>query len=264
MSTVTIDRIKAKLSCNHVQDVPAGNPVGAQVECDKCPAKKDGDQPTRRIKRFVGEPTTQPEPTPANEVDDAEQRIAELTDEHVARGQAPETAAVMAEADADAERQDAPLPEDVTPAPEADSYDVTAARDESRALKAWVQAGREGDAPDTPNLDALNRAHAAGTNGKAKRQVGGKATGTRRSTSERRALANQASKDCGGKRGAGTKVTEDELISYIAQVRIDHPESRMEDELEVAYWVEKLAVSRKRFYAAWGRHLTGKADPTEG
>jgi hypothetical protein len=121
------------------------------------------------------------------------------------------------------------------------------AKSEHQALTTWVAAGSpEGDRPATPNLDAMNEAFAAGTPLRSKRV---RKQGAGRTTAPRRAQANEIARK--GARGPGRRVDDTELTSYIAGVVAENPGARMEDELEFAYWVEQLAVSRKRFYAAW-------------
>jgi hypothetical protein len=120
------------------------------------------------------------------------------------------------------------------------------AKAEHQALTAWNAAGQEGEKPATPNLDAMNEAFAAGTPLRSKRV---RKQGAGRTTAPRRAQANEIARK--GARGPGRRVDDTELTSYIAGVVAENPEARMEDELEFAYWVEQLAVSRKRFYAAW-------------
>lgn len=52
---------------------------------------------------------------------------------------------------------------------------LDAAKAEHAAVKAWRESGKQGDRPETPNLDALNEDHAAGGRRRTKRP-----TGTRR------------------------------------------------------------------------------------
>lgn len=62
-----------------------------------------------------------------------------------------------------------------------------------------------------------------------------------------------------GKRGPGKKITDDDLVKYCVKVAKAHPETTASDELEQAYWVEKLAVNRDRFYRAWAEAMKAKA-----
>jgi hypothetical protein len=247
MNTVSIERIKAKLSCNHTEDVPAGQPVGARVECDKCPALKSGEQPTRRIKKFVGQATTQPEPTAAREVEAAEDRIAELVEkartapkaDEVPEGVEPGTppAQVISlhggpvQAPAEAET--------------SEDYDRDKARDEWNAIKAWRANGEQGEAPATPNLDAMNKAHAAGR----PRKKAKKSKGTSRPTSVLSPKV-KAARDS-GKRGKGTPMTADELVDYVVKQRRQYPEETSYNLKEYSWWVEGNAHGLKRWNDAW-------------
>lgn len=74
---------------------------------------------------------------------------------------------------------------------------------------------------------------------------------TRRTTRGERGLKAKAQAQKLGKRGPGRKVSDEELIAYVAKVRSEHPETNASDELEYAYWIEKLAVNRDRFNRAW-------------
>lgn len=217
MSTTTFAAIaKAKLSCNHVQEVGEHVATGERITCERC------DRP-RRVK------TLRPLATaPTDLVAMAVQAVSQFLAGHA-------TAAVRTPAQ---------------PETESDTgYDPVLAAAEHRALTAWIKDGKQGDRPDTTNLDRLNAAHAAGRPRSGRKPSGSKTP--KRVTSERRAKANALKAAAKNKRGAGTKISEDDLVAYVRKVRADHPTSSREDELEVAYWVEQLAVSRQRFYAAW-------------
>jgi len=226
---------RAKLTCNHVIDVEDPTVgLGDKAECrnPRCAGR------TRRIKLLT--PTG---PTPADEVQAAEARIDQAMADAIAT---PPSVVIEA----------TPEP---TPAPEApQAYDVMAARDEHRAMKAWVDGGSQGDRPDTANLDAMNAAHAGGNRGLRVRPGQREAKAPR--TSARRAEANARQREVGfeGRKAYAKAVTEAELAEWIATVRAAHPDTRKEDELEQAYWMEGFKVSRKRFYAAW----QAVADPT--
>lgn len=74
----------------------------------------------------------------------------------------------------------------------------------------------------------------------------------RRTTRGPRGVQARKEADRLGKRGPGRKVTDAELIEYAAKVRKAHPETNASDELEYAYWIEKLAISSwTRWEKAW-------------
>ena len=129
------------------------------------------------------------------------------------------------------------------------------ARAEHQALQAWVRNGKDGARPATPNLDAINDDYAAG---------GPKATAKvrkARAANPRRAEANAAKARLNGRRGPGRRLTSAELHVHIAGVLSAHTDATVTDELEHAYWVECIAVSRKTWYAAWAAVTAGEAAP---
>lgn len=153
---------------------------------------------------------------------------------------AASVAAAGAELVADAERTDATL------RPSADRAErVARAQAEHRLMGEWISGGRKGDQPATPNLDAVHAEYASNGAG-SQRKVR-----TPRVVNPRRAEALAENRRLNCKRGPGRKVTDEELSAYVEKVRAEHPESDRTAELEYAYWVEKLAVSRGRWYAAW-------------
>lgn len=158
----------------------------------------------------------------------------------VAASVAAAGAELIADAERAAERADATL------RPSADRAErVARAQAEHRLMGEWISGGRKGDQPATPNLDAVHEEYAsngAGSQRKAR---------TPRVVNPRRAEALAENRRLNCKRGPGRKVTDEELSAYVEKVRAEHPESDRTAELEYAYWVEKLAVSRGRWYAAW-------------
>lgn len=232
MSTTTFAAVaKSKLSCNHVQEVGEHVAIGDRITCERC------DRP-RRVKTL--RPLAQPE-APA---DPAMTPVPDPTPEAVL------AVSQFLAGQITAEQATAVVRTPAQPETESDTgYDPVLAAAEHRALTAWIKGGKQGDRPDTTNLDRLNAAHAAGRPRSGRKPSGSKAP--KRVTSERRAKANALKAAANNKRGAGTKISEDELVAYVRKVRADHPTSSREDELEVAYWVEQLAVSRQRFYNAW-------------
>lgn len=54
-----------------------------------------------------------------------------------------------------------------------------------------------------------------------------------------------------GKRGPGRKMTDDEMVAYIAKVKAEHPDAVWDDEVEYAYWCEGIACGRGRFERLW-------------
>lgn len=54
-----------------------------------------------------------------------------------------------------------------------------------------------------------------------------------------------------GPRGPGRRISDEELAVYVAKVKHEHPETSMGIELEYAYWVERMALSRTRWNKAW-------------
>jgi hypothetical protein len=127
---------------------------------------------------------------------------------------------------------------------------LTLAKAEHVALQAWVAGGKVGDRPATVNLDAMNADYAAGTRSTRKASKG-----KGRQVAPRRAEANAIAAK--GKRGAGRRVTDAELNLYVATVQAEHPQATRNDELEYAYWVQGLAVTRSRWNAAWATVAAG-------
>lgn len=54
-----------------------------------------------------------------------------------------------------------------------------------------------------------------------------------------------------GKRGPGTKLDPAEFATYVRNIRIANPAEPCNACMEFAYWVDKLAFSRKTWEAAW-------------
>lgn len=235
--TPTIERVKARLSCNHTIEVPAGQPEGATVTCDKCPTGNAGQARTRRIKKLVC-------PVPAfGKVPDLTKggphRPDTKTDDLVTELETSVAVVQAAKASDDREER------------------LRLSKEEWKAMKVWRNApGVQGPRPATPNLDAINADYAAGTKStktKAKRDATPK--------NERRLAAIAAQQACNNKRGKGTPISDADLTVYIAKVRSDYPESTRTDELEYAYWAAKLAISRPRWYAAWDAADRAQSQP---
>lgn len=257
-STTATDTVvaRAKLSCNHVIDIFDPEVVeGSKVHCtaQRCTEGKMVRR-SRRVKRLT--PVTPAEVT-EREHDAADERIdaivAEVIADRPALADEADAEGLVAEAIAEAEAAAGTAPEP-TPEPEADApaYDTLAARDEHRALTAWTKGGQQGERPSTANLDAMNAAHAAGA---PRPKTGRKASAGKPRTSERRAAANRVQKEIGfeGRKAAGVvKWTDEELATWMRQVAEANPGTRREDELEQCYWIERVAVSRSRFYRVWG------------
>jgi hypothetical protein len=190
-NTVTIERVKAKLSCNHTVEVPAGQPVGAEVECEKCKPKKDGEQPTRRIKRLIDTPAEAPANDPVTDL--VEEAIEGPRTDEVPEGVEPGTppAQVISLHGGD-----------VTPAGqdgETFVVDPHLAQKEWKALAKWEKNGKQGERPSTANLDALNEQHAAGTKPK------------------------QAKKSSGtGSKGRAPKHTDEQLYDLVVDAITNH------------------------------------------
>lgn len=269
---------KVKLSCNHVIHVDGHPSAGDLHQCPRCTASANGKPRRRRIRQVLAEAPTVVTAAAADAADDFIDAVALATMVDLPtlfsriRGLFNLMAAeYLEQAAADLrefeDRAMAPVPEP-TPAAVAEvqgrievmgnidgttgevrTYDVNAASREWQALKAWREAGRVGEPPSTDNLTALNGAHAAGKprGGKAKKATPGSGRG--RATHARRAEANAIKAQ--GKRGAGRKVTDEELSAYVAKVKAAGHGTTGNDELEYAYWVEGLAVTRKRWNTAW-------------
>lgn len=129
------------------------------------------------------------------------------------------------------------------------------AKAEWKALQAWAKAGEQPPRPATPNLDALNAEYAAGVTAEQRRRQPKGATTTRTTTrTHRDARYTEAltAKKAGG-RGAGKAVTDAELDAYVAKVLAADPDAVRNEQLEVAYWLERFAISRPRWNAAWER-----------
>lgn len=156
------------------------------------------------------------------------------------------------------------------PKPEEDPAKRTiAATAEQKLLKQWQLDGMKGERPVTPNYDYVAAKYVAGGEGlmpKAKRvraaSTGGggtsRGTGKRqgRATGPRAEQAKAAKEACGGKRGAGVPISDDDLRAYILQVHAEHPESTCSAEREYAYWCERLVLS-KRFNGLWSEVIDG-------
>lgn len=171
-----------------------------------------------------------------------------LGDERVA-----EAAAHYAETALD---PDAPKPE------ENEVKRLKLAKEEQVALKAWQLAGCKGDRPVTPNYDHLAAAYVNGGSApKAKRKRAGGGATRAKSGGPRRVEAEAAKAALGGKRGAGVKISDDDLRTYIRDVHAEHPESSRSDEREYAYWVEKLSLTG-RWPAFWAEVVEGEAPAT--
>lgn len=203
MPTTTATVVTAvRLSCNHTLSIargdslPADTTEGAQVECPKCPAKKSGGQPVRRIRKaLVAEvPAETVEPTPAQQdlIDSAMTPVADPTPAAVAAvqsvideaAQAPMSCTEFVPGDPDGCARCGELAEIHQIPTLADGvYDMWKAQDEHRAMGAWIKAGRVGDAPVTPNLDAMNAAHRAG------KPRTGRKSATKKATAPKRARA---------------------------------------------------------------------------
>lgn len=135
---------------------------------------------------------------------------------------------------------------------------LAAAKVERKAVQLWERDGKAKGEPQpaTPNLDAIaaeeaegerttvGAKHVAKANGNGTRQV-------RQSDNPRVQATREASAACGTKRGPGVKVTDAELVEYIAKHRAAHPEDTLAIAREFAYYVDKLAFSGPRWAAAW-------------
>lgn len=203
--------------------------------------------------------------TADTERDAAEARIAELRQQASAGGPTTFEAAVAAvlggadpEETADQLVANQPIPDDVDemiasapsyrPPTRAERVDrLNAADVERKAVREWEQGGEQGPRPETLNLDSIK----ADKDRPAEERIA--ASRALRTTRGERGTEARAEAKRAGKRGKGRKVTADELDAYVAGVRSEHPESSQSDELEYAYWIEKLAVSRPTWNAAWER-----------
>lgn len=179
----TAATVTVRLSCRHVIDIEpaegqptADNLMGQTVECGKCPAKKSGGAPTRRIKAVLTTADTgvaDPDPEPV-----LVQTSTETEADRHAIPADPE-AELIGDAERAAERGDATL------RPSADRLVAEAKRGprvvkasaEARALKAWTEGGEKGDRPATPNLEAIEAEKAAEAADKAA-EVEGRKPGT--------------------------------------------------------------------------------------
>lgn len=240
METTTEVTTKVKLSCNHVVYVEGSVSAGDLQQCDRCTASANGKPRHRRIRQVLSEA-----PSPADERDAADDLVEKLAAsivaaEAVRQQPAPESERIEVIGNIDGDTGDVA------------SYDMFTAQAEHRAMKAWRDGGRVGDAPATPNLNALNAAHAAGQPRSGKRPGKKAGAGTARTMAPRRKEANQAqaTKGFGGRSNAAA-YSEPELDAYIRKVRADHPTAQRNDELEYAYWVVEIKVSRARWYKAW-------------
>jgi hypothetical protein len=131
------------------------------------------------------------------------------------------------------------------------------AKAETKAVRLWERDGKAAGQPrpDTPNLDAIaaEEAEAQRTTVGAKHVANGNGTprAPRQSDNPRVQRTREASDACGTKRGPGKKVTDDELVEYIANYRRAYPEDTLAIAREFAYYVDKLAFNRERWAQAW-------------
>lgn len=123
------------------------------------------------------------------------------------------------------------------------------AKAEAKALQAWEKGGQQGDRPATPNLDAVQAQYANGGAKAAKAEPTARGRRGPSYASPEYAKAMEAKK--AGKRGAGRKVTDDELADHVRKVRATHPDWQRNEALEIAYWLDGLALTRARWNQAW-------------
>mgnify|MGYP001617383256 CR=1 FL=1 len=243
-TTTEIEHVVAiVLSCNHTlhrsdgHDMPSTQGVGAPVGCPKCKPKKSGEAPTRRIRRCTSARIVVPVDPPAMTEAEVFEAIA-----------APVSPAIRRTTELVTRRPITPVvdgeDEEVTPG----NYDLATAKAEHAAVRAWIAGGRQGDAPTTLHLDALNAAHAAG------RPRGGQAKAPRkaRNTDQVRLDANAARKAKGtGGRHNQRRLDAEELLGYVAARVMAHPASRSVDLRDYALWVDEVSVSFKRWDIAY-------------
>lgn len=137
---------------------------------------------------------------------------------------------------------------DPAPAPQASTNPAERyrlAKEEHAVLQAWIKDGERPPRPATPNLDAVNAEHAA--NGGRPRKA--RSASTKAPASGPYAEALAAKRAANNKRGAGTKVSADQLAAVASELR-DQGLTQAQG-LEVAYWLRKLAVSRRTWAKAW-------------
>ncbi len=118
------------------------------------------------------------------------------------------------------------------------------AKAEHAILQAWIAKGEKPPRPATPNLDAINAEHAAGGVKTRTRTVS-----ARPAASGRYAEALAAKKAASNKRGPGAKASAEALSALAGELSAEG--LTQAQALEVAYWVNRLAVSRNKWAAAW-------------
>lgn len=64
-----------------------------------------------------------------------------------------------------------------------------------------------------------------------------------------------------GPRGKGRQISDDELLAWIEKARNERPDVPPLHQVEIAYWLEGIAIGRHRFLAAWNASV-GKKAPT--
>lgn len=140
---------------------------------------------------------------------------------------------------------EAPAPSTDGPQASTDRMErLQLAKTEAKALKSWEADGSQGERPSTVNLDAVSAKAPTTKAGSAAKPVG--------RTSSRSAEYQAAmQKKAAGKRGRGTKLTDEALAAHVATMRQAHPEYERNEGLEIAYWLDGLAVTRDRWATAW-------------
>ncbi len=118
------------------------------------------------------------------------------------------------------------------------------AKAEHAILQAWIAKGEKPPRPATPNLDAINAEHAAGGT-----KVRTRVSQPRPAASGRYAEALAAKKAASNKRGPGAKASAEALSALAGELSAEG--LTQAQALEVAYWVNRLAVSRGKWAAAW-------------
>lgn len=148
------------------------------------------------------------------------------------------------------------LPVDPTPAdlepdapvvhPEGSPERLAAAKAEHKTLQAWIKDGEKPPRPATPNLDAMNEAHAAGRTAN-NRPKAKKAAGSRTRSTNPHYLASQERARTGEKRGKGIPVDDETLERQIRVWLSEDPSLTRNQAEQISYWIKGWACGIDRF-----------------
>lgn len=126
---------------------------------------------------------------------------------------------------------------------------VAKAKAEVAAAKAAKRAGAK--VPATPHADELTRRYQNGETAAAAKGTRKARTATPRSYQDPRYADALAERKARPKRGPGTPTTREQLVERIVQLRKANPEADVNEQREIAYYLDRVTLSRKGWAAAW-------------